>query len=105
MEISQNGTSSVKIMTKVFTGSYIFNQDLNDWDTSQVRTMEGIFFNDITNKISVFNGNISNWDTSQVTNMDRMFENAHSFNQYIGGWDTSSLQIFKGATAFQAKYT
>jgi len=44
-----------------------------------------------------------------VTQMSDMFNQASSFNHYVGDWDMSSLSsysgIFNSATAFQAKYT
>ena len=36
-----------------------------------------------------FNQDISNWDVSNVTNMSFMFADAISFNQDIGNWDVS----------------
>ena len=36
-----------------------------------------------------FNEDISEWDTSEVTNMNFMFDEASSFNQPIGNWARS----------------
>ena len=47
-----------------------FNQDISDWDTSQVRRMMFMFFN-ATN----FNQDISDWNVSSVTTMYGMFQN------------------------------
>ena len=42
--------------------------------------MNGVFYD-----AKEFNENIGNWDTSNVTNMRGMFYNASKFNQDIGG--------------------
>ena len=39
----------------------------------------------------MFNQNIGDWDVSNVSTIDRMFQNASSFNQPIGEWNTSSV--------------
>ena len=38
-----------------------------------------------------FNQDIGNWDVSNVTNMGEMFAEAESFNQDIGNWDVSNV--------------
>ena len=51
-----------------------------------------------------FNQDITNWDTSNITNMKQMFNNNKSFNQPIGVWDVSSVTnmqyMVAGALAF-----
>jgi surface protein len=51
-----------------------------------------------------FNQDIGGWDTSGVTEIGGMFNGATSFNQDIGGWDTSSVTImnnvFSNTTTF-----
>ena len=38
-----------------------------------------------------FNQDIGNWDVSNVTDMNSMFYRAKSFNQDIGNWDVSKV--------------
>ena len=40
---------------------------------------------------TIFNQDIGNWNTSNVTNMNQMFQEAMLFNQDIGGWNTSNV--------------
>jgi surface protein len=51
-----------------------------------------------------FNQNIGLWNTINVTEMASMFENATSFNQNIGSWNTSNVtmmySMFQDATSF-----
>ena len=57
---------------------------------------------------SYFNENIGNWDTSNVGDMRYMFFNALNFNYDISGWSSASVTsmgyIFQGANAFQARF-
>ena len=56
------------------------------WDTSNVTTMTGMFWN-----AHAFNGDLSRWDTSNVTDMDNMFRDALAFNKDIHAWDASNV--------------
>jgi surface protein len=78
------------------TSTYL---DINNWDVTNVTTMDNLFKDKTT-----FNSDISGWNVSQVTDMSNMFENATMFNQPIGEWDvrnvTNMAGMFKGAAVF-----
>ena len=90
---------SITNMNNMFTGTTPFNQDISNWDISNVTTMSQLF-----RGASSFNQYIGNWNTSNVTNMNNMFGNATSFNQDIGNWNTSNVTnmraMFDSATSF-----
>jgi len=56
-----------------------FNQSIESWDVSNVKSMTGMFYG------SDFNQPLEHWDVCQVKTMELMF--AHSaFRQNISGW-------------------
>jgi len=64
---------------------------IEGWDTGFVSDMNSIF-----SGRWLFNQNIGNWNTSSVTDMSKMFQGSFgsgtvSFNRYIGEWNTSSV--------------
>ncbi len=63
-----------------------FNQDIGDWDVSNVTNMIRVF-----SSATDFNQDIGDWDVSNVTKMSYMFSGALSFNQDLGGWDVSNV--------------
>ena len=92
--ISDWETFQVTNMEELFKGATFggdanmqsFNDDISRWDTSNVTTMECMFY-----EAHPFNGDLSRWDTSNVTTMTGMFCGAHAFNGDLSRWDTSKV--------------
>jgi surface protein len=101
--LDQWNTSSVTDMSGMFSFASAFNQDISSWNTSSVTDMSGMF-----SGASAFNQDISSWDTHAVTTMREMFVGASAFNQPLttvgDKWNTSAVTdmsgMFIGATAF-----
>jgi len=81
--------------------------NINCWDTSNVTTMQSMFYCSTTwcnVAFTKFNSDISCWDVSKVTSFYRMFYQAALFNQDLSKWTMSSAkdvtQMFSGAKAF-----
>ena len=76
-------------MNKMFAYATKFNEDVGNWNTSNVTNMNCMFY-DANN----FNQDIGEWDTSNVTNMRCMFHTAINFNEDIGGGTLQMLLIW-----------
>jgi len=66
-------------MTSMFENNTVFNQDINQWNVSNVVRMGSMFYNAIN-----FNKPIDSWRVSNVTDVTYMFYGASSFDQNIG---------------------
>ncbi|MAD11971.1 MAG: hypothetical protein CMC04_04550 [Flavobacteriaceae bacterium] len=96
-DITNWDTSNVLSMEEVFSGWPTFNQDISKWDTSKVESMYGMFKSSKYKGSyylgnTSFNQDISNWDVSNVKNMSEMFLGASSFNKDISNWDVSNVE-------------
>jgi len=78
-------------MHEMFSFTVEFDQDLDDWDVSNVTNMSGMFMN--ANK---FDGKIGKWDVSNVKDMSFMFMGASEFNQDLSRWDVSNVTNMSG---------
>jgi surface protein len=78
---------SLKDLSYLFSDRVDFNQDISNWNVSNVTDMAGMFCD-----AESFNQDISNWDTSNVENMYMMFYAAKSFNQDLSNWDVSNAE-------------
>jgi hypothetical protein len=101
-------TSNVKTMEGVFLGNHRFNQEIGNWDTSKVKNMSRMFAG-----ASQFNKKLY-FNTLSVTNMAAMFSAAVSFNngESIGKLNdfvlrtdnvTNMKAMFNGASSFNCK--
>ena len=66
-------------MRAMFQHAFLFNKDIW-WNTSKVIDMSYMF-----NGVESFNQDIENWGTSNVTDMRAMFQEAFLFNKDISG--------------------
>lgn len=98
-DISNWDTSNVTNMAYVFNWVVSFNQNINDWNVSNVTDMDGMFF-----WATLFNQPLNNWKVNKVSNMSKMFREATSFNQNINNWNVSNVKdmsyMFNWASSF-----
>jgi surface protein len=98
--------SNVTDIAYIFHSASVFNQPLNNWNVSNVTTMEGAFAGAFYN---YFNQPLNNWNTSKVENMRDMFKNNKSFDQNIRGWivkqGTDLNNMFEDATEMISRYS
>jgi surface protein len=98
-DISNWDVSNVSNMGQMFNIAWSFNQDISDWDVSSVTDMSLMFY-----EASAFNQPLALWDVSSVTNMVSMFEEASRFNRLLDSWDVSNVtnmhRMFHSAVDF-----
>lgn len=80
-----------------------FNQNIGEWDVSNVITMSGMFAH-----TELFNQNISLWDVSNVRSMNEMFFLAKAFNQNLSDWCIPNIKeeppFFASGSSFNSKF-
>jgi len=90
----------------MFYGCTKFNEDLNDWNVTNVRTMKSMFY-----KCKNFDKPLNKWKNkmNNVEDMTSMFENCSKFNQDLSEWDLRQtdikilINIFKGCDKLEEK--
>ena len=91
--------SQVTSMNSMFANDPAFNQPLGNWNVSQVTSMNSMFAGD-----QAFNQTLGTWNVSQVTSMNSMFASASVYNQSLGNWNVSHVTdmswMFYFASAF-----
>lgn len=89
-ELNRLVTSRVMDMSELFYNRNGFNQDISNWDVSNVKNMSKMFYN------TAFNRPIEIWDVGNVENMELMFGKARRFNTDISSWDVSNVSNMYG---------
>ena len=83
---------SVISLHGAFENAALLNDpNLTQWDLSNVKTTEAMFYN-----TSSFNQDISGWDMSNVRVTVNMFALSTKFNQNLSEWDVSNVLKFGG---------
>ncbi len=99
-DVSNVCTIAITDMSWLFKDNATFDQRIDTWNTSNVTTMEGMFYN-ATNFCSgcapapYEEGgapSINNWNVSKVTNMAYMFYGTQSMASGLTKWDVSNVQ-------------
>jgi surface protein len=106
--LSSWNVTNVTTMREMFsgpTGGPYPQRSLNglqNWDTSNVENMAGMFSYCFTNP------SIANWTVSNVTNMNNMFKYNATINRNLQNWnvqnDTTFVNMFEQASAMKANY-
>ena len=92
-------TSKVKDMAYMFYNQTLFNEDISSWNVANVRNMAYMFFG-----AKVFNQPLNRWNVANVKDMKFMFANTESFNQPLENWNVRNVKdmqsLFANAKAF-----
>ncbi len=86
-------------MSYMFYRASTFNQNIGNWNVSEVTDMEHMFC-----YTDDFNQPIGNWNVGEVTNMESMFSVAESFNQDISNWDVKNVENMHAMFAFTTAF-
>ena len=96
-ELTNWDTSRVITMEKMFHRAPNYKgRGLNYWDTSKVTTFYGMFW------FTLFDGEISNWDVSSLTNVKHMFRGCNRYGASIdvSKWNTINLESVESFVGF-----
>ena len=91
--------SNVQNMFRTFSGARRFNGDISTWNVENVNNFRLTFW-----QASSFNSDITRWNPKSASSTEGMFSDTFFFNVDISGWDMSSVQngesMFEFARAF-----
>ena len=98
-ELKDWDVSNVTTLRSAFNGAFLFNQELNNWDVSQVKDLNGTF-----REARAFNQPLDNWDVGQVENTSFAFARTRAFNQDLSNWNVGKVRnmysMFNSARQF-----
>jgi surface protein len=84
-----NPENKVNTTFDMFYGCTAFNQNISDWDVSNVTNMKGMF-----SECTSFNSGIFELKEGyKIKNMSEMFYNCIAFNQDISKWNVSQVKV------------
>ena len=81
VKVPNNVPHSVTTMSGMFYDTDLFNQDISDWDVSNVTDMSCMFY-----CARKFNQPLSKWNIKNVIMIDGIFLGASAFDQDISQW-------------------
>ncbi|EHT9627384.1 BspA family leucine-rich repeat surface protein [Listeria monocytogenes] len=87
LDLSNFDTSNVTSMQSMFYANYAASIDVSNWDTSQVTNMFSMF--ESTRFATSLD--VSNFDTSKVTTMSGMFRDSAATSLDVSSFDTSQV--------------
>ena len=77
-----------------------FNEDINNWDVSNVTDMNGMFA-----ETKKFDQPLNHWDVSNVITMEHMFSRALTFNHPVYDWNIPNLKNVDNMFVAARSYT
>ena len=92
LDLSKWDTSKVKSMEGMFSFFYGTKLDLSNWNTNSVESTHNMFFRSQTYNV----GDLSKWNTSKLKDMSGMFQESDIIELNINDWDVSNVENMAG---------
>ncbi|MBQ9242801.1 MAG: BspA family leucine-rich repeat surface protein [Proteobacteria bacterium] len=112
IDIPDPGKLKGKIMERMFIDACSFDSSIENWDVSNVTSLEKLFWGMNCRKpwstepdgkfgycfdiIPKFNQPLNHWNVSKVKNMNNVFSALILFNQPLDNWDVSHVEKMDG---------
>ena len=101
LDVSNWDTSKVKSMEGMFQFSHFSQIDLSKWNTESLENTHNMFF-----RSELYNiGDLSKWNTSKLTNMSGMFMESQITDLNINDWDVSNVKNMAGSFSLMPNIT